>query len=190
MPPNWKRFLVSLQRASLMWGVFAGGVALSVIAWTIADSRVEERALAKADAAMADASEAIQARLRSTHDVLYGVRGLYRASEHVSRDEFHRFVRALKLHERHAAIRSVTYAERVTDAELAQFLARMRQDASVSETAYARFSVRPAGSRPEYVPIAAMEPLNPNALGQTKNRRSCGIEVRSVLIINAAELSL
>src|SRR5687768_16412652 len=101
MALNWKGFLRKVQRASPALGVFAAGVAVSVLVWAIAMNRIEEGAAARIDNAIADASEAIQARLRNTHDVLYGVQGLFRASGEVTREEFHRFVRGLKLPARH-----------------------------------------------------------------------------------------
>src|SRR5204862_3394226 len=131
--------------------------------WMVAESRVEEYAAAKADAAIADASEAIQERLRGSYDIVYAMQGLFRAADqHVTREEFHHFVGGLKLHERHPAIRTVSYGERVTAEELPQLTARVKGDRTMLSPAYERFTVKPPGERPEYVPLVAIEPLAGN----------------------------
>src|SRR5690349_9106154 len=126
MPANWKGVFNRVQRTALTAGVFLAGITLSGLAWMVAESRVEEYAAAKADAAIADASEAIQERLRSSYDVVYAMQGLFRAADqHVTHEEFHHFVAGLKLNERHPAIRAVSYGERVMAAELPGLLARV-----------------------------------------------------------------
>mgnify|MGYP006148696483 CR=1 FL=1 len=61
MPANWKKLYIFGPRASPAWGVFVAGVSIAMLAWGLADSRVQEHAIAKADAAINEAGEAIRA---------------------------------------------------------------------------------------------------------------------------------
>ena len=167
MPANWKNLYILARGASPAWAVFAAGVAIAILAWAVAQGRVERHAIAKIDAAVNEARDAIDARLHNSYDVIYGVQGLFRASAHVSRKDFNEYVTGLNLAERHPGMRSVTYGEAVPAERKSEVEARVRQDRSVDESAYAKFAVRPRGDRPEYVPIVYMEPLasNENGIG-------------------------
>ena len=165
MPANWKKLYILGARASPAWGVFATGVAISVFAWFIADSRIHERALAKADAAIDEAGGAIRSRIYSSYDVIYGTQGLFAASEHVNREEFALYVRGLALPERHPAIRSINFAELVPASELEKFKARVRGDRATNPEGYPDFSIRPPGERAEYVPIVYTETMGGSERG-------------------------
>jgi len=153
MPAYWKKLFSPDQRASPALGVFAAGLAVGVLAWAIADSRAYQHALAKADFAISDASDAIQSRLYSTFDVVHGAQGLFRASENVSREEFYRYASGLALAQRHPAIRSLNYSELVPAEGLPAFVGKVRNDRSVRPGGYPQFAIKPPGARSEYLPI-------------------------------------
>src|SRR5688572_7734801 len=111
MPANWKPLYALVRGASPAWVVFAAGVAIAILACAVAQSRVERHAITKIDAAVNEARDAIDARLRSSYDVIYGMQGLFRASTHVTRQDFHAYIAGLNLAERHPGMRSVTYGE-------------------------------------------------------------------------------
>ena len=157
MPANWKKLYIFGPRASPAWGVFVAGVSIAMLAWGLADSFVQEHAIAKADAAINEAGEAIRARLYGGYDIVYGARSLFAASEHVARDEFRSYASGLSLRERHPAIRSLNYAEVVPDTALEDFVYRVREDRSIDPRGYPDFAVKPAGKRPQYVPIVYTE---------------------------------
>ncbi|MGZ5137454.1 MAG: CHASE domain-containing protein, partial [Burkholderiales bacterium] len=116
-------------------------------------------ALSKVDAAISDASDAIQDRLRSTYDVLYGVQGLFLASEQVTREEFERYLAGLNLTERHPTIRTINFSRRVALAEKEEFVLRARGDRSLLSTDYSEFEIKPGGERADYLPIIYIWPL-------------------------------
>ena len=153
-----------MKWASPAWLVFAGGALLTALAFSGADSRVELAALSQAQASMDDAVDAIQLRVERSHDVLLGAQALFRAAGTVDRDAFHRYVSNLNLAERHPAIRSISYAERVPGNQKAAFEERTRAETSKRGGSYA---IKPAGSRPEYLPVVLIEPYEgyENALG-------------------------
>jgi diguanylate cyclase (GGDEF)-like protein/PAS domain S-box-containing protein len=145
---------------SLAAVVFIAGVALSAVAFGLADKRVHADALAKVDAAVSDAADSIHRRLRATYDVLIGVQGLFRASDAVTRDQFGLYISGLAVAERHPSIRSINYAELVSADGKQAFEARVRNgdDRGAAGIAYPLFAITPAGERPQYLPILYSEP--------------------------------
>jgi len=165
LPANWKKLYLLGVRASPAWGVFAAGVTIAVFAWFLADSRIQEHALAKADAAIDEAAGAIRARIYSSYDVIYGAQGLFAASEYVNREEFDLYVRGLALPQRHSSIRSLNFAELVPASDLEKFKARVRGDRTTKPEGYPDFSIRPPGERAEYVPIVYTETMGGSERG-------------------------
>ena len=167
MPAIWKKLDALNRHATPAWVVFGVGVAIAATACAVADSRIHQHAVAKADVAINDAAKAIQVRLDSSFDVIYGAQGLFRVSDFVTRQEFNQYVSGLALTERHPAIRSVTYSELVPLEDKAAFELAVRSDRSVDAKAFAGYAVRPSGDRSEYMPIMYIEPLagNENAIG-------------------------
>ena len=135
------------------WLVFAVGVAMSLLAFSFADSRVQEAAIAEATAAIDDAAEAIHARVQGSYDIVLGAQGLFRASETVSRTEFHRYIQNLDIPKRYPSIRSISYAELVRAEQAEALVAKVRADRSVRAEGYPNYSIKPAGDRTEYLPI-------------------------------------
>jgi PAS domain S-box-containing protein len=81
-------------------------------------------------------AEQVHDRLQACRDVLWGVRGLFLASQEVTASEFSAYVAALRLPERYPAIRGIAYVVRVPPSEVPQVLAAIR--AEVTEVAQAR----------------------------------------------------
>ena len=164
---SWSNPGTHTPRPSPALAVFLGGVVLSLLCWRVAEDRVQLDAVSKVDAAISDATDAIQDRLRSTYDVLYGVQGLFRATEKVSREEFERFLTGLNLPERHPTIRTINFSQRIASAEKDEFVARVRADRGLLSADYPEFTIKPGGGRPEYLPIVYIWPSagNQNAYG-------------------------
>lgn len=155
MPPA----LVNL--ASQTWAayaVLATGMALSAAAAYWIASQVEREARTKFESAVEDARDAIDLRMRSYSDVLFGVRGLFIASDSVSRGEFRNYIDSLELSSRYPGIEAVSYAQHVTAGKKAAFEAAVRKDTSVDPRGYPDFAVKPSGNRPEYVVVQYLEP--------------------------------
>jgi diguanylate cyclase (GGDEF)-like protein/PAS domain S-box-containing protein len=162
MPANWNKLYVRGYRISPAWGVFTAGIAIAVLAWVIADSRVHDHATSQVDAAMNQAREAIRARIESSYDIVYGLQSFLNGSATVTRQDFHSYVSRLQLAERHPGIRSVVYAEYVPAEWKKAFESQVRQDKTMHVEEFAAFQVTPPGERVEYVPIFLIEPLRTN----------------------------
>jgi diguanylate cyclase (GGDEF)-like protein/PAS domain S-box-containing protein len=152
---DWGKLRLRSLSLSPAVAILAGGIALSVLCCRVASDRVQLDAMSKADAAISDATDSIYARLRSTHDVMFGVRGLFNASSEVTRDEFERYVAGLRLPQRHSTIHTINYSALVSAHDKEAFLVSARSDRTTPQ-----FSIRPRGERAEYLPILYIWPYD------------------------------
>ena len=165
MPVQLRTFFASKQWISPTWGVVAAGITAAAFAWTLAERRVEADATSAARTAVENARDEIEARLVSAYDVLYGVQGLFRASDHVSRTAFNRYVAGLHLTERHPGMRGIAYGELVRAHDKAKLEGAVRGDRTLDSAGYPDFTIRPTGERAQYLPIVYIEPMVVGSLG-------------------------
>ena len=153
--------------ASTAMIVLAIGCVLSGAAayWTA--NQVEHEARLRFESAVTDARTTIESRVRVYSDVLLGARGLFIASDSISRSEFRDYIDSLDLIRRYPGIQVIHYSQRITATHKQVFEAMVRNDTSVDPRGYPDFSVKPPGDRPEYVVVQYVEPMagNEAALG-------------------------
>ena len=147
--------------------VLAIGLLLSAAGSHWAAIYLEREAKAKFEIAVADAEDGIERRIQAYADVLHGVRGLFSASESVSRDAFRRYVSSLNLDQRYPGIQLVAFNRRVPFERKRDYEAAVRRDTSVDPNGYPDFAIKPPGDRPEYFVAEYLEPMagNEDALG-------------------------
>ena len=147
--------------------VLATGFVLSAAASYWAAYQLERDARAKFEIAVADAKDSIERRIQAYADVLHGVRGLFSASESVSRDAFRRYVASLDLKQRYPGIQLVSFSRRVPFERKRDYEAAVRRDTSLDPNGYPHFAIKPPGDRPEYFVAEYIEPMagNEDAFG-------------------------
>ncbi len=145
--------------ASTAMVVLAIGCVLSAAAAYWVAGRIEHEARSRFESTVTDAQAAIESRIRAYSDILLGARGLFIASDSVSRSEFKNYVDSLDLNHRYPGIEAIHYAHRITAAEKPAFEAAVRNDTSVDPRGYPDFAVKPTGDRPEYVVVQYIEPM-------------------------------
>ncbi|HUP93261.1 MAG TPA: EAL domain-containing protein [Burkholderiales bacterium] len=153
------RFAILRRSSSLAWLVFALGAVLAFLGYEFSTARMEHAARANAEALVGDVVRTVRARVDSSYDVVLGAQGFFRASEDVTRLEFHEFIAGLNLAQRHPGIRSVSYGEVVSAGEKAKLEAKVRADVTLTPAGYPNFRVWPEGERSEYMPILYIEPM-------------------------------
>jgi signal transduction histidine kinase len=116
----------------------------------IARSRAQTRFAANVTAARVTIQERLQAHI----SLLYGVAGLFAASDAVSHAEFHRFVDRLDLREAYPGVQGLGFSARVRLEDLAAVEAQAR------EAGLLDFRIWPEGAREEYHAILYLEPLD------------------------------
>ncbi|HRY14924.1 MAG TPA: CHASE domain-containing protein, partial [Candidatus Competibacteraceae bacterium] len=96
----------------------------------------------------------IEYRLKGNVQVLRGVIGLFDASEYVSRQEFHSYVKALRLEERYPGIQGVGFAVVVPPDQKAAHTAALRAEG------FPNYAIYPDGERDLYTSIIYLEPFS------------------------------
>jgi signal transduction histidine kinase len=110
----------------------------------------------------AEAQTAIAQRLLAYEQVLRGAVALFAASDAVTRDEWHTYVRTLEIERNFLGIQGIGFSAWVAPAQLAAHVAQVRA------AGFPDYAIRPEGVRAEYAPIVYMEPSdwrNQRALG-------------------------
>src|SRR5262245_53748861 len=141
------------MRQPTAWVILVVGAVLSLFAWRSLVLEVDEAARVSFKASVLEARAAIQTRLLGYHIALSGLQGLFHADGSVDRAAFSRYAASIPA-EHGARVRSFSYAQRVTAPRKAAYERATRP-------------IRPAGDRPEYLPLQFVEPLARNqvALG-------------------------
>ena len=139
--------------------MLAIGIILSAAAAYWTTDKLQREVRLEFDRAVSAAQAAIESRIRAHADVLHGVRGLFIASDFVSRRDFRDYIDSLGLKRRYPGIEAVNYAHRIAAGQKPAFVAAVRNDTSVEPRAYPDFTVKPPGDRPEYVVVQYIEPM-------------------------------
>jgi diguanylate cyclase (GGDEF)-like protein/PAS domain S-box-containing protein len=153
---------LSLRQVRAAIFVLALGLVVSFAAWRVAGQWVYGESSRKFEQDVAQAVEMLEQRLQDTTDLLRGVRGLFAASNHVERDEFHRYLGGANIVERYPGVRLIGYSQRVTRAERQAFEEGVRSDRSLDPRGYPDFAIHPPGDRAEYLVVTYLEPMHGN----------------------------
>jgi len=147
--------------------VLAIGLLISAAGFHWAANQLERDAKAKFESVVDDAEDGIKQRVQAYADVLHAVRGLFSASDSVSREAFRRYVSSLNLVHRYPGIQLVAFNRRVPFERRRDYEAAVRRDTSVDPKGYPNFAIKPPGDRPEYFVAEYLEPMtgNEEALG-------------------------
>lgn len=144
---------------------------LALFLGTIIISRIDKAyTQAQGNAFLLETSEItlkIEQRFKAYRQVLRGARALFAASREVSRDEWRRYVEALRLDEDYTGIQGVGFAQSIPAARLAEHEQHVRAEG------FSDYRVTPAGPRAEYSAIVLLEPFD------WRNQRAFGYDMFS-----------
>jgi signal transduction histidine kinase len=133
-------------------------VAAAIVAHLLVAAEGERRERAQVDARAARVADGLQRRVEDYGDVLYGVRGLFGASRHVTAREFHLSHRARAVEQRYPGVQVVGYADVLGRRALPARSARVRREVRESGLPYPRFAVHPRTREGRVAPITYIEP--------------------------------
>jgi len=114
-------------------------------------------------------------RLQAQVQVLLGVRGLFAASEKVTRAEFHDYYVSLHLDENYPGMQGLGFSQLVPRGQLKRHIALVGQDSG-----HADYKVWPEGERETYTSIIYLEPF------YGRNLRAFGYDMHSEPVRRAA----
>ena len=114
-----------------------------------------------------EAAEKVKQRMLDYDQMLRGLRGLFRASENVNRDEFREYFKALNIAERYKGIQALAFVEYVPDAD------KERHIAEIQKEGFPDYRIWPSASRANYAPVVFIEPFD------SFNQRAFGYDIGS-----------
>ncbi len=170
----------SQNRAALV--VLVLGLVISFVAWRVAEQRIGGEAAAQFQQDTARATEAIDRRVQEYLNILIGLKGLFDASDRVTREEFQVYLSGFKLERRYTGVRVVTFSQRVTRAEKTAFVREVRRDTSIDPRGYPDFAIKPLGERDEYVAIKYLQPM-------AGNEAALGLDLAANPVLRRADLA-
>src|SRR6266853_3007151 len=143
----------------LRWAVLAASLAFSAASTYYFSIQVRQEARSRFGTVAIGVANDVQSRIRAYGDVLYALRGLFDASDKVTRDEFHQFAQALSLGERYPGVTNISFASRVPHAKKLEFERAVRAETSPIVKGLPQFAIKPPGERPEYAVLTYIEPM-------------------------------
>jgi PAS domain S-box-containing protein len=164
-----KSMIRVLGQSYLAWLVFLVGMVLTSAAWYFVSAWEKEQARQEFTVHVKDTLNAVQQRLDTYIDILYGARGLFAHSDAVTRDEWRRYTTVTDLAVHHPGVHSFAFVRYVPSQEKSRFEKRVRGDTSVNGTGYPGFAISPPGERNGYFPIEYVEP-------ETRYRNLLGVD--------------
>lgn len=110
------------------WFVFVLGSAITVWAATYIDAQIDRKAQDSFNLRVQDMEAAIVRRVRSYEDILFGVVGLYQASDDVTPEKFNLYGDSLNIKERFPALQTINFAQYFVRDELENFAREYQRD--------------------------------------------------------------
>ena len=144
-----------LRRATAAYGVLLIALLLTVIAWYYVRQVVEVQNRSRFEESTQATQEALERRTKSYLDAMFGARGLYYASNLVTRRDWSDYVRGIEPAGRFEGLQALGYAQRV-DPEHREYFMRRSQDEGLPAM---RPDLNPGGERSVYFPLTRTGPL-------------------------------
>ena len=145
-----------LRRGTAAYGVLLIALLLTVIAWYYVRQVVEVQNRARfADSTQAT-QEALERRTKAYLDAMFGARGLFYASDSVTRKDWSDYVKGIEPAGRFEGLQALGVAQRV-DSEQRESFVRRSQDEGLPEL---RPDLNPGGERSMYFPLTRTGPLS------------------------------
>jgi signal transduction histidine kinase len=145
-----------LRRGAPAYGVLLISLLLTAVAWYYARQNVEQQAEVRFDETVRATQAAIDRRIFTYLDSMFGARGLFYASGSVNRQEWNDYVEGIEPAKRFEGLQTLSYAEYVTSEERKTFEQRAKEE-GLPEL---RPDLTPGGERSAYFPIIYVGPID------------------------------
>ncbi|HEX9179169.1 MAG TPA: CHASE domain-containing protein, partial [Burkholderiales bacterium] len=148
-----------LRGAAIAWLTLLFSLAVTLLEWSAAREAMRAQALARFNHQTDQIRTQLGQRLAEREHVLFGAAALVAAKGGVRREQWRDYVRTLNLPQNFPGLLGVGFAERVPAAARADFEKRLGAELGRPHRIF------PEGDRPEYYPVALLEPY-PERLGR------------------------
>lgn len=168
---HWPRVMSQLLArtppVSTAWIVLGLSFLLVAYAWRNANQDLNDAEQKQFDYRTVEISSAVIKRMLNYEQVLRGGRGLFAASERVSRAEWHAYVSSQLIQVRYPGIQGIGFAIHIASDDKAA------HERSIREEGFQDYTIHPPGIRDEYTPIIYLEPFD------WRNKRAFGYDMFS-----------
>ncbi len=144
-----------LRRGTAAYGVLLIALLLTVLALYYVRQAVEVQNRARFEDSTQATEEALERRTKAYLDAMYGARGLYYASQSVTRRDWSDYVNGIQPAGRFEGLQALGYAQRVNPEQREAFMRRTRDEGMPGM----RPDLTPGGERSVYYPLARTGPL-------------------------------
>ena len=134
--------------------VLALALGMTYVLWRDAQSNSMKELKAEFGYRQLEAVERVRQRMLDYDQMLRGMRGLFRASNAVDRQEFREYYAALNLAQRYKGVQAVAFVQFVPDAKKNAHIAKIQSEG------FPTYSIRPQAQRAYYTPVIFIEPAN------------------------------
>src|ERR687898_1829282 len=145
-----------LEHPGAAYGVLLISLLLTALAYNYVSQNVEAQNHLRFDVTAQLTQEAIERRTEAYLDAMFGARGLFYASESVTRQEWDNYVEGIEPDKRYDGLQALSYAERVEPDEREAFSRRAQREGLPS----LHPDLVPGGERRVYFPITYIGPLD------------------------------
>ncbi len=169
-PPAWGGRLTSpVERVSQgsAWVVLAIALLVSFLVWVWATRQASESLTATMQAASKDMAQSISSRIATYEIVLRGAAGLFHSERPPDRERWATYAADLSMSDNLPSIQALAYAARLAGDE------RAAHEQAVRADGFEKYSIAPAGDRPEMAPVVYIEPF------EGSNMRAFGFDMLS-----------
>jgi diguanylate cyclase (GGDEF)-like protein len=158
----------------LPWLVLLIAVTATYQLWQEARREAERALQTQFDYLVQDTTQRLRLRMQAYEQILRGAGGLFTASRHVTREEFHEYYEALNLGQNYPGIQGIGYALYLPPKEKEAHIAEMRTQG------FPGYAIYPEDERAQYSSIVAIEPFS------GRNLRAFGYDMFSHPVKRAA----
>ncbi len=159
---------------SVAWFTLIVSLLITAWTWHLAQVSAEQNAHDRFYFRIDEVKIAIADRLRDYEAVLRGAKGLFNASDEVTREEWRAYVQSLKLDQVYPGIQGIGFVRRVSSPEKDAHIRTIRAEG------LSGYTVWPRGVRAEYLPVIYLEPF------AGRNLRAFGYDISSEPVRRAA----
>ncbi|MBF0613808.1 MAG: EAL domain-containing protein [Magnetococcales bacterium] len=133
--------------------VFLAGLVVTYVSQSALDMDAHEDVQREFEYQGREIVSRIMQRMRAQEQVLFGVKGLFDASDTVERKEFQHYVSSLHLNDRYPGIQGVGFSLVIPPEQKTAHIDAIRQQG------FPQYAIRPDGERPLYSSIIYLEPF-------------------------------
>ncbi|NHQ91132.1 histidine kinase [Janthinobacterium lividum] len=101
----------------------------------------------------------IESRVKSYANLLRGTASLFHANDHVSREQFHRYVKNIALQQNYPGVMNLNYSQELDESQRAAFEAAMQRGYPPGRDGYPAFAIHPPAPRERYSVLVYIEPI-------------------------------